>query len=290
MFEVKKAQREKVKLKIALDGPSDSGKTYSALRMAYGITGDWSRIAVADTENKSALYYAGPMTSTEWKHIDFPPDYHPTRWIELIKYVEKLKDIDVLILDSISHEWEGDGGCMDLIDKINKGWSGWRKVTPFHNSFIDKMRQSQLHIIATMRTKSEYVTEQNAKGQTVPKKVGLKANQRDGTDYEFGVVFDIEINHFTNVSKDRTGLFANRGPFMITEETGKELLEWSMGGVEPSAKREGATTSKIDQLLQLADRIVEPDLKKKVVSSLNENQDNMEYLTKAETRIKELIK
>lgn len=240
MFTKTTARREQVKLMVGLTGPSGAGKTLSALRMAYGITGDWKKIAFADTENKSALYYAGERTG-DWFHIDLNPQkleggYNPNNWIRLIDFVEKDQAVEVLILDSISHEWEGVGGCLDIVDRIGKGFAGWKTVTPLHNKFIDKMRTSRLHIIATMRSKQDYVVEQNDKGKAAPKKVGTKATQREGTDYEFGIIFDVEMNHYATASKDRTGLFAERGPFQITENTGKELLAWSKDGAVIAAE------------------------------------------------------
>lgn len=238
MFQKTTAAREKVKLKVGLAGPSGSGKTLSALKLAYGITGDWTKIAVADTENSSALYYAGDMTGP-WEHIPFDakPEtqgYHPNNWIKLIDFAEKDPNTEVLLLDSFSHEWEGQGGCLDLIEKIGKGFTGWKMVTPLHTAVIDKIRNSRLHIIATMRTKQDYVIEQNEKGKSSPRKVGTKSNQREGTDYEFGIIFDIEHpHHLATTSKDRTGLFASRGPFLISPETGRELLEWANSGIEP---------------------------------------------------------
>lgn len=239
MFKKSVAVRDNVKLKIGLAGPSGSGKTYSALQLAYGMTGDWSKVALADTENKSGKYYAhlGP-----WQHIPFDPEefpqqtYHPDNWVKLIKFVEQDPTIDVLVLDSISHEWEGKGGCLDVIDGLNKGFAGWKVVTPLHNRFMDALRNSRLHIIATMRTKQDYVVETNDRGKATPKKVGLKTNQREGTDYEFGVVFDIEINHHASSSKDRTGLFAERREFKLTPAIGKELMDWANGG-QPVAEK-----------------------------------------------------
>lgn len=232
MFVKHIASREKVKLMIGLMGPSGSGKTYSALQLAYGITKDWSKIAVADTENRSSLYYAGDKTGP-WSHIDFPPTmkdgYHPSNWVALIDFVEKDPKIEVLILDSISHEWEAKGGSLDLNNKLGGRFTDWAKVTPLHAAFIDKMRSSRLHIIATMRSKSDYAIELNEKGKPQPTKVGLKAIQRDGTEYEFGVIFDIDMRHFASTCKDRTGLFMrdDRGPFRISADTGKELLSWA---------------------------------------------------------------
>lgn len=233
MFKIEVATRDKVKLMLGLSGPSGSGKTYSALQLAYGITKDWSKIALADTENKSAKYYAGEKTGP-WLHVDFPSTtpqaYHPMNWVKLIDLVEKQPSIDVLILDSISHEWQGKGGALELVDAAQNKFGAWKTVTPLHNAFIDKMRQSRLHIIATMRAVQDYVVEENAKGKKEPRKVGLKSNQREGTDYEFGIIFDIEMSHYAKTSKDRTGLFAEMGLFQITPHTGELLMKWANSG------------------------------------------------------------
>lgn len=236
MFEARKAQRENVNLLIGLDGPSGSGKTLGALKIAYGICGNWERIAFADTENNSALYYAGETTG-DWLHIPFDvgvkDSYHPNNFVKLIEYAESLP-IDVLIIDSISHEWVGQGGCLDTVNKIGgNSYIAWKEVTPAHDKFIDKMRHSSKHIIATMRSKTEYVVEANSKGKMAPKKVGMSSVQRDGVDYEFGVIYSIDLNHMAKVEKDRTNLFKDRPPFIIDESVGKELIEWAKGGVEP---------------------------------------------------------
>lgn len=235
MFKKSIAKREKVKLMVGLTGPSGSGKTLSSLKLAYGITGDWKKIALADTENGSALYYAGEATGP-WEHINFSSDikngYHPDNWVKLVEFVEKDSNIDVLILDSISHEWEGVGGCLDWHTSLGGRFQDWAKITPVHRAFIDKIRESRLHIIATMRSKTDYALEQNEKGRASVKKVGMKSTQREGTDYEFGIIFDVEINHYATATKDRTGLFAKRHPFIIDSETGRELKEWAASGAE----------------------------------------------------------
>lgn len=239
MFKKQVATKEQVKLMLALTGPSGSGKTFSALQLAFGITGDWTKIAVADTENRSSLYYAGQRTGN-WEHIDFPPSveggYHPTNWIRLIEYVENDPKIEVLILDSISHEWAMAGGALSLVDNFSKSAKGntftpWKNVTPLHNAFIDKMRNSRLHVIATMRSKVEYSVEKNEFGKSTPKKIGTTQIQREGMDYEFGCMFDVDVeSHHATSSKDRTGLFAGKPPFLITQEIGKKLVQWCKEG------------------------------------------------------------
>jgi hypothetical protein len=229
MFKKSPARREKVSLMIALAGPSGSGKTYSALQLAYGITGDKTKICVADTENDSALLYA-ENTGDTFQHISFPPTikngYHPNNWIALIEQVEADPHIEVLILDSITHEWEGVGGVLDMQSKLGGQFKDWAKVNPHHTAFFDKMRSSRLHVIATVRKKTEYAMEKDEKGKTEIKKYGLKLIQRDSIEYEFSSMLDIDIAHHATTSKDRTGVFSNRIPFVITPCLGQELVEW----------------------------------------------------------------
>ncbi len=236
LFSITPARRSQVKLMIGLTGPSGSGKTYSALQLAYGITGDWAKVYVADTENKSSLYYAGEKTG-DWNHIDFPPTlrggYNPENWMALIDTVEAIPSAQVLILDSISHAWNAKGGVLDVVEaSAFKGntYAGWKVGTPLQNAFLDKMRGSRLHIIATMRSVQDYHVEKNDRGKSAPIKVGLKPVQREGIEYEFGIIFDINMEHYALSSKDRTGLFSHRGGFKITEEIGKELLDWANQG------------------------------------------------------------
>jgi len=246
MFKKQLAKRESVKLMVSIGGPSGSGKTLSALKLAKGIAGDWRAVVLADTENRSALYYAGEKTG-EWEHVDFPSTieggYHPQNWIKLIDYVESDTNAKVLVLDSLSHEWSGKGGCLELQAALGGQFRDWARVTPLHNQVLDKIRQSRLHIIATMRSKTEYVVEQSEKGKATPKKVGMASVQREGTEYEFGISFDVEINHHATASKDRTGIFAGRGPFMITEATGEELLRWSESGAKKEVPEEIYTSA-----------------------------------------------
>lgn len=231
MFRTTIAAREHVNLMVGLTGPSGAGKTYSALQLAYGIAKDWTKIVVVDTENRSALYYAGDRTGP-WRHIDFSPHmpngYHPDNWLKLFDFIEgEMPEIEVVVLDSISHEWTGAGGCIELHAKMGGRFDTWAKVTPLHNRFLDRMRHAKFHLIATMRSKQDYNVEENDKGKKAPVKIGLASIQREGTDYEFGVIFDINMGHLASTSKDRTGLFANRGPFLIGPDTGKELLQWA---------------------------------------------------------------
>lgn len=226
-----KAERKKARLRLALTGPSGSGKTYGALLIAKGIGG---KIAVIDTEKGSASLYTHLV---EFDTLDLAPPYSPERFIEAVKTAEKA-GYDVLIIDSITHEWSGAGGCLEINDELAKSkfkgntWSAWNAVTPRHRAFLDTLLHSSLHIIATMRSKTETAqTEENGKKKVV--KLGMKAEQRDGAEYEFTTVLDlVHDGHYAVASKDRTGLFMDANPQPLSVATGHTLKTWLETGVE----------------------------------------------------------
>ena len=155
-MELKKASRKQIKLKVAMAGTSGSGKTMSALLVAYGITGDWSKIAVIDTENRSSELYvgssAGDVTIGEFLTIQLQAPYTPERYIEAITTCEKCNDVDVIIIDSVSHEWEGKGGILSISESMTgNSFANWAKITPRHNAFVDSMINCKKHLIASLR-------------------------------------------------------------------------------------------------------------------------------------------
>ncbi len=221
-----KATRKKSKLRLAVGGPSGSGKTTAALRIAKGLGG---RTAVIDTERGSASLYS---TDFDFDVLDLDPPYEPERFIEAIKAAEAA-GYDNVIIDSGTHVWDGAGGLLEANEKLAvakyKGntWSAWSDTTPRYRAFIDAMLQSRMHVIMTMRSKTE--TQQGSDKKVV--KVGMKLEMRSGVEYEFTVVFELEHeSHMAVPSKDRTRLF--RQPFEITEATGTQLLAWLDNGVE----------------------------------------------------------
>lgn len=223
----KKAKRSLSKLRLAVQGPSGSGKTYGALMLAKGLGG---KIAVIDTERGSASLYADLKGMPEFDVLDLDAPYTPEKYIEAIHAAED-EGYDILIVDSMTHEWDGQGGCLELIDQIARAkyrgntWSAWSELTPRHRRFVDAMLQSKCHIIATMRSKTETVQTENDKGKKVIQKLGMKAIQRDGMDYEFTVVFDLQADgHYATVSKDRTALFND--PIVLSESVGAKIADW----------------------------------------------------------------
>ena len=222
-MKLQQARRNEVKLRIGLSAPSGFGKSYSALLLAYGITKDYSKIAVIDTENGSASLYAD---LGNFQVLNLEPPYSPERYMKAISLCEQ-NGIEAIIIDSISHEWSGAGGCLEIHDKLGGRFQDWARITPRHQSFIDKILQSSCHIITTVRRKTDYSMETDQSGKSKVVKHGLKEVTREGFEYELSVNFEIiNDNHLVRVSKDRTGLFMNKPEFVITPETGEKLIEW----------------------------------------------------------------
>lgn len=228
MSAFKKAQRKKAKLRLGLDGPSGSGKTYSALLIAKGLSLE-SNIAVIDTENGSASLYSH---LADFDVADLTPPFTPESYIELIQ--EAAKHYDVLIIDSISHEWSGKGGILEIHDNMpGNSFQNWARVTPRHNRFMEAMLHAPCHVIATMRSKEQYILQENNQGKQEPKKAGMKEQQRDGVIYEFTTVLTLDVSNQATRNKDRTGLFQHNVWFVPTEDTGKTFKEWLESGAEP---------------------------------------------------------
>ncbi|MCA1253626.1 AAA family ATPase, partial [Pantoea sp. alder70] len=170
--------------------------------------------------------------------LELEPPFAPERFIEAIIAAEQA-GYDTLVLDSITHEWSGVGGCLELVDTIAKAkfrgnsWSAWSEINPRHRLFLDAILRSPMHIIATMRSKTETAqVEENGRKKVA--KLGMKSEQRDGVEYEFTTVLDIgHETHHAIASKDRTKLFSNADPVVLGEETGKQLLNWLESGANP---------------------------------------------------------
>ena len=226
----RKAERRKAKLRLAITGPAGSGKTYGALTLAQGLGG---RIAMIDTENGSGDLYAN-LCEYDVETLTAP--YSIQKYLAAIHEAEQ-EGYDVLIIDSLSHAWAGEGGLLDVHSQLTRSsktgnsYAAWGQVTPMHNKLIEAMLGSNCHIIGTMRSKTDYAQFQNDRGRTEIRKVGLAPVQRDGMDYEFTVVFDLGMDHTVTISKDRTGLFDGQ-VFTITQDTGKILRDWLDTGAE----------------------------------------------------------
>lgn len=231
-MQLKQSQRQQVRLRLGLSGASGFGKTKSALLLAFGMTEDWSKIAVIDTENSSASLYSD---LGNYKVLDLQAPYSPERYIQAIELCEK-SGITVIIIDSASHEWNGSGGCLEIHEKLGGRFQDWSQVTPRHQAFINKILQSSCHVITTTRRKMDYSLDIGSNGKTKVVKHGTKEITRDGFEYELTINFElVNENHLAKASKDRTGLFMNKPEFLITSQTGKMILDWCNAGIAETA-------------------------------------------------------
>ena len=225
-MQLQTASRKKVKIRMNIASPSGFGKTYSALRLAYGMTGDWTKIAVIDTEHDSASLYAH---LGEFKTLRLDPPFSAERYIAAIDACEKA-GMELIIIDSITHIWKGQGGILEYQNSLGGRYQDWAKATPLYQKWLNRILQSPCHVITTNRKKHAYnlITEGN---RTKVEKAGLDDEIREGYEYEMALAFEI-INekHMAKVSKDRTGLFVHLPEFVITEETGKMILNWCQMG------------------------------------------------------------
>jgi hypothetical protein len=228
----KLAKRERAYFKGAIKGVAGSGKSYSMLMLLLGMSKKMGKkIAIIDTENGSINLYDH---LGEFYVLPFDPPFHPERYIKAIDLCVA-NGFELIGLDSISPEWSGVGGCLDIHSNLGGQFHHWAKVTPMHNAFIDSILQAKAHIICTMRSKQDYaIGEKN--GKKIVEKLGLKEIQRDTVEYEFSTVLNVEQNHFALASKDRTGLFSDSIPFIVTEKDGERLFEWSMGSTKNPQK------------------------------------------------------
>lgn len=235
MGSFRRATRKQAKIRMAILGPSGSGKTFSSLQIASGLG---EKIALIDTENSSADMYAHLC---DFDVAPIEPPFSPDKYVRVIKEADQA-GYEVLIIDSLSHAWAGQGGLLEEVDKRKSGqknqFTAWRDVTPMHNNLVDSILQSKCHIIVTMRVKTAYDFEKDQNGRLKPVKVGLAPVQRDGLEYEFGLVLDIENEkHIATPSKDRTSLFDGQY-FVPSKETGQQLKQWLESGEAPPAPPE----------------------------------------------------
>ena len=221
------AQRKRAKIKLGLQGPSGSGKTYSALLIARGLTNDYSKVAVIDTENHSAELYSHLGA---YNVLNLSAPFTPEKYIQAIEVCEKA-GMEVIIIDSVTHEWEN---LLEYHSSLQgNSFTNWSKITPRHNAFIQRILQSPCHIISTIRTKQDYVLNEK-NGRMAPEKVGLKSVQRDGLEYEFTLVFDLDMKNNAVASKDRTGLFFGKPEMKLSAERGRQILDWCLKGSDMS--------------------------------------------------------
>lgn len=229
-MEFKEASRKDIRIKMAIAGPSGGGKTYGALEIAKGLlNGDLSKCGILQTESGRAQCY---IEKGAFKVLEMAPPFTPDKFIEGVDAAEKA-GLKVLIIDSLSDEWAGLGGALDMhqevSDVVKNSFTAWKKVTPKHEAVFNKILASPIHIIATIKKKTEYVMEPTHNGKTQPKRVGVKDIQREGTEYRWMLQLDVDQeSNMATVSKDNTSLFQGKPAFKITEETGRMIRDWCL--------------------------------------------------------------
>lgn len=230
-MEFKEAKRHEIRLKMAMSGLSGSGKTLSALRFFKGFLSDVSSLGFVQTEAGRAQLYLDKIGP--FKILEMEPPFTPMKFVEAIQAAEKA-GLKALVIDSLSDEWAGLGGALDMhtaaSEVVKNSFTAWKKVTPQHEALFNAILASPLHIICTMKKKSDYVMETNDRGKQQPKKVGLADVQREGVEYRFMVQFNIDLEtHTAKATKDNTSLWDGREPFLITEDVGLEARNWVIG-------------------------------------------------------------
>ena len=232
MSTFRKATKAQKRLRLCLYGVSGSGKTYSALALARGLGG---KVAVIDTESGSASAYANIF---DFDSLDMHPPYTPGAYVSAIRAAET-EGYDIVVIDSLTHAWSGQGGALEMVDnaaKRNAGgntYTAWRDVTPEHNKLIDAIVGSRCHVIATMRSKTEYVLEVNERGKAVPKRRGMAPIQRDGMEYEFDVVAEMTIDNEMVIQKTRCPELSGQVISKPGEATSSILHAWLMDDALP---------------------------------------------------------
>jgi hypothetical protein len=226
-MKLEKTTKKKSKVRISIAGASGSGKSYSSILLGYGLCNDFSKVCIIDCEHFSASLYS---SLGEYNVINLEPPFHPDKYIEAIKVAESA-GMEVIVLDTASHVWSGKGGCLEIHEKetakmkVPNSFTAWNSVTPLYQRFIDAIVSSSCHVISTLRSKTEYVlAERN--GKQAPQKVGMAPMMRDGYEFEQSICLELDQNHKAFCTKDRTGLFQGKEPFVITPDIGKKIIQW----------------------------------------------------------------
>jgi hypothetical protein len=244
-----KAERNLTNPTIAITGPTGAGKTFSALRLATGIAQEMNaRFCVIDTENGSASLYSELF---DFDTLNITPPFTTEKYISAIQMAEKA-GYCACVCDSITHAWAGEGGLLEQKAQLDarpgsNHWTNWNPIKAKDLKFKNTYLHSTIpFFIATMRSKMEYAQNEDG-GKKKVQKVGMAPVQSDGIEYEFSVVFDAAMNHECEVSKDRTHLFDQKKILVVTEETGKMLVQWRKGGkARETVKAEAKAPPKVE--------------------------------------------
>ena len=268
----KRAKREKLKSALAIMGPSGSGKTLGSLLMAYGMVQEmypnlsddeiWAKIGLVDSERRRSLVYANTehqgVRIGEFWHIELTHPYTVDRYCEATKNLVDA-GCEVVILDSISHAWEGDGGLLDLQQTMGGTFQAWRDVNPTYTKFIDLITGElyDVNIISTLRLKQKHEVTTSETGKLEVVKLGLKPVQRDSLEYELQIVFNVDMDNMASASKDNSSLFTGKR-FPITPQVGADIAKWLDKGIDVRAEQRQRQQAILKKLEAYKEKYGEP--------------------------------
>lgn len=255
---------------------------YGLIRSAHPNLSEaetWEKLCIIDTENESGSLYVGKQIAGtrvgEYLTINLESPFSAARYLEAIELAEQ-NGVEFLIIDSLSHAWTGEGGLLDVQGNIAKrsgnSYTAWREVTPMHNRLVDKILQCAMHVVITLRTKTEYVIEEGANGKKTPRKIGMAPIFRDGIEFEVTVFFELDQSHAATATKDRTGLFDGQY-FLIAPDTGAKIQTWLAGASpaeEPPRNEPAASTQTQHEEVPLAQKV--DDLMKRHCANMSREE------------------
>ncbi len=248
VINIRKAQRAGARLVIGISGISGSGKTYTALQLAWGLAnGDAGKVGLLDTENKRGSLYADILKDRNGKSHQFligdlDAPFTPQRYIDAILEFQAA-GVEVLVIDSASHEWNGLGGVLAMVGKYEKSVTAWKNVKPEHQRFMNTMLQSDMHIIVCIRATNK-VDWKDAKN---PKQLGIMPVQQEEFMFEMTASMMMwnggKSRQVLKCPEDLVPIFGEQGSDVegyLTARNGLALRKWVDGGVELDAKLENA--------------------------------------------------
>lgn len=264
-FTFQKVTRFQAKLRLALQGVSGSGKTLGALYIAYGMTGDWGKVALIDTEHERGRFYANreDLGTGEFLYAPLYAPYSPERYKSIVAAAaQAVGSNGVVIVDSFSHAWNAEGGVLDIKEKISNragknSYTAWAEAGKEQSSLVNTILAVPCHTIVTMRSKMEYALEVDERGKQKPVKIGLAPVQREDTEYEFDVVLSIDRDHIAVAQKDTT--FLDKYGAIITPELGYKLKSWLDSGAAapvPAVSAEMISRKEQEELFATVHRVL----------------------------------
>jgi hypothetical protein len=272
-FVFQKATKNQLPARICIAGPTGSGKTYTATLEMAPVLGD-KRLQV-DTEHGSGALYAD---QGDYDYYRFDPPYDPSRLVEVLQAADE-QGYNVIIVDSLSHFWDGEGGTIDIADAAGQrasgnSFAGWKVATPALRHLVDVMLDLKAHLIVTMRSKMEYVLETNERGKQVPRKVGMAPVMRQGIEYEFALVGDMDLDHRMVISKSRCSELAD---LVVQPHRAKEMTETFKAWLNSGATM--ATSEQVAKIIDVFDLILDLDARKHAKKSFFDVYGSPDRLT-----------